>query len=70
MSERIKKGDEAALVDLGQLLDNACKDLRSDASSLFRIYDEFDSGRACLAGLSENLVARKAWLRKNTPAGY
>ena len=24
MSERIKKGDEAALVDLGQLLDGAC----------------------------------------------
>ena len=24
MSERIKKGDEAALVDLGQVLDGAC----------------------------------------------
>ena len=24
MSERIKKGDETALVDLGQLLDGAC----------------------------------------------
>jgi len=58
--------DEA--VGLGQLLDDARKDLRSDLSTLFRLYDEFDRERAYLAGLKENLTARKAWLEKNAPA--
>ena len=35
--------DEA--VGLGQLLDDARKDLRSDLSTLFRLYDEFDRAR-------------------------
>ncbi|MEY4568961.1 MAG: hypothetical protein RLZZ398_400 [Verrucomicrobiota bacterium] len=59
--------DEA--IDLGQLLDDARKDLRSDISTLFRLYDGFDRERARLAELKENLSARKAWLDKNPPAG-
>lgn len=59
--------DEA--VDLGELFEDARKDLRADVSSLFRLYDEFDRGRAYLNELKENLAARKAWLDKNAPAG-
>ena len=59
--------DEA--IDLGQLLDDARKDLRSDISTLFRLYDGFDRERARLAELKENLSARKTWLDKNPPAG-
>ena len=59
--------DEA--VDIGNMLDDARKDLRGDVSNLFRLYDEFAAGRAKLNDLKENLVARKAWLEKNAPAG-
>jgi hypothetical protein len=59
--------DEA--VDIGHMLEDARKDLRGDVSNLFRLYDEFAAGRAKLNLLKENLVARKAWLEKNVPAG-
>jgi len=59
--------DEA--VDIGHLLDDARKDLRTDVTDLFRFYDEFARGRTYINGLKENLAARKAWLEKNAPAG-
>lgn len=58
--------DEA--VDMGQLLDDARKDLRSDVSALFQLYDSFDKERFRLTGMKENLAARKEWLKKNAPA--
>jgi len=58
--------DEA--VDIGNMLDDARKDLRGDVSNLFRLYDQFAAGRAKLNELKENLAARKAWLEKNAPA--
>jgi hypothetical protein len=58
--------DEA--VDMQQLLDDARKDLRSDVSTLFRLYDGFDKERMRLGEMKENLAARKAWLEKNAPA--
>jgi hypothetical protein len=59
--------DEA--IDLERLLDDARKDLREDASTLFRLYDQFASGRANVNALKENLAARKAWLEKNAGGG-
>lgn len=58
--------DEA--VDIGNMLDDARKDLRGDVSNLFRLYHQFAAGRAKLNELKENLAARKAWLEKNAPA--
>ncbi len=58
--------DEA--VDLGQLFDDARKDLRGDVANLFRLYDQFDKERFRINEMKENLAARKAWLEKNTPA--
>lgn len=55
-------------VDLGQLLDDARKDLRGDVSSLFRLYDSFDRERFRLTEMKTNLAARKEWLEKNVPA--
>lgn len=58
--------DEA--VDMGQLLDDARKDLRADVSALFQLYDSFDKERFRLTEMKENLAARKEWLKKNAPA--
>lgn len=58
--------DEA--VDMGQLLDDARKDLRGDVSKLFQLYDSFDKERYRLGEMKENLAARKEWLGKNAPA--
>ncbi len=58
--------DEA--IDMGQLLDDGRKDLRSDVSTLFRLYDSFDKERLRVGGMKENLAARKDWLEKNPPA--
>jgi hypothetical protein len=58
--------DEA--IDIGQLLDDARKDLRGDVGSLFRLYDQFDKERSRISEMKENLAARKEWLEKNTPA--
>jgi hypothetical protein len=58
--------DEA--VDMGQMLDDARKDLRADVSKLFQLYDAFDKERFRLNGMKENLAARKEWLEKNAPA--
>jgi hypothetical protein len=55
--------DEA--IDIGNLLEDARKDLRGDVSNLFRLYDEFARERSKTAALKENLVARKEWLEKN-----
>jgi chromosome segregation ATPase len=57
--------DEA--IDMGQLLDDGRKDLRSDVSTLFRLYDGFDKERMRLGEMKENLAARKDWLEKNAP---
>jgi len=57
------------VIDIEQLLDDARRDLRQDVSSLFRLYEEFDRGRSRLNATKENLIARKAWLEKNAPAG-
>jgi uncharacterized phage infection (PIP) family protein YhgE len=57
--------DEA--IDMGQLLDDGRKDLRSDVSTLFRLYDSFDKERLRVGGMKENLAARKDWLEKNAP---
>lgn len=56
-------------VDIGHLLEDARKDLRGDVSNLFRLYDAFARERSKVAGLKENLEARKAWLEKNVDAG-
>lgn len=58
--------DEA--VDMGQLLDDARKDLRTDVSKLFQLYDSFDKERYRVGEMKENLAARKEWLEKNAPA--
>jgi hypothetical protein len=58
--------DEA--VDMGQMLDDARKDLRGDVSRLFQLYDAFDKERFRLTEMKENLAARKEWLEKNAPA--
>jgi hypothetical protein len=58
--------DEA--MDIGNMLDDARKDLREDVSNLFRLYDQFSTARSKLGDLKENLAARKAWLEKNAPA--
>lgn len=58
--------DEA--IDMGQLIDDGRKDLRSDVSTLFRLYDSFDKERLRVGGMKENLAARKDWLEKNPPA--
>ena len=57
--------DEA--IDMGQLIDDGRKDLRSDVSTLFRLYDSFDKERLRVGGMKENLTARKEWLEKNAP---
>lgn len=57
--------DEA--VGMGQLLDDARKDLRSDVSELFRLYDSFDKERFRVTEMQENLAARKKWLEINAP---
>jgi hypothetical protein len=57
--------DEA--VDMGQLLDDARKDLRADVSNLFQLYDSFDKERYRVGEMKENLAARKQWLEKNAP---
>ena len=57
--------DEA--IDMGQLIDDGRKDLRSDVSTLFRLYDSFDKERLRVGGMKENLMARKDWLEKNAP---
>ena len=57
--------DEA--IDMGQLIDDGRKDLRSDVSTLFRLYDSFDKERLRVGGMKENLAARKDWLEKNAP---
>jgi len=59
--------DEA--VDIGNMLEDARRDLRGDVSNLFRLYDQFAANREKLNGLKENLAARKAWLEKSEPAG-
>lgn len=51
--------------DIESLIDDARKDLREDVARLFRSYDQFVKGRAYLAGLNENLAARKKWLEEN-----
>jgi hypothetical protein len=51
--------------DIENMIEDARKDLREDVSRLFRSYDQFVRGRAYLAGLKENLAARKEWLEKN-----
>ncbi|MCU0751463.1 MAG: hypothetical protein MUF86_04085 [Akkermansiaceae bacterium] len=65
-------GGRAIGLDQAQDIDNMIKDaradLREDAARLFRSYDQFVRGRAYLAGLKENLAARKAWLLENDPA--
>jgi chromosome segregation ATPase len=58
--------DEA--VDMGQMLDDARKDLRGDISKLFQLYDSFDKERYRVTQMKENLAARKEWLEKNAPA--
>lgn len=58
--------DEA--VDMGQLLDDARKDLRGDVSKLFQLYDNFDKERYRVDEMKENLAARKEWLEKYAPA--
>jgi chromosome segregation ATPase len=58
--------DEA--VDMEHLLDDARKDLRADVSTLFQLYDAYDKERFRVAGMKENLAARKGWLEKNAPA--
>jgi uncharacterized coiled-coil protein SlyX len=58
--------DEA--IDMGQLLDDGRKDLRSDVSTLFRLYDGFDKERMRVGEMKENLAARKEWLEKNAPS--
>lgn len=58
--------DEA--VDMGELLDDARKDLRGDVSRLFQLYDSFDKERFRVNEMKENLAARKEWLEKNAPA--
>jgi hypothetical protein len=57
--------DEA--VDIGEMFEDARKDLRGDVANLFRLYDEFARERKKTADLKQNLVARKAWLEKNHP---
>ncbi len=57
--------DEA--VDMGQMLDDARKDLRADVSKLFQLYDSFDKERYRVGEMKENLAARKEWLEKNAP---
>ncbi|MEK6231617.1 MAG: hypothetical protein N2A42_07175, partial [Luteolibacter sp.] len=51
--------------DVGNIIDDARKDLREDVSRLFRAYDKFANGRSYLEGLKTNLQARKDWLEKN-----
>lgn len=58
--------DEA--VDMGELLDDARKDLRGDVSKLFQLYDSFDKERYRVNEMKENLAARKEWLEKNAPS--
>ncbi|MEY3898092.1 MAG: hypothetical protein RLZZ214_3613 [Verrucomicrobiota bacterium] len=58
--------DEA--IDIGQLLDDARRDLRGDVADLFRLYDQYDKERFRVSEMKENLTARKAWLEKNAPA--
>jgi chromosome segregation ATPase len=58
--------DEA--IDMGQLLEDGRKDLRSDVSTLFRLYDGFDKERMRISEMKENLAARKDWLEKNAAA--
>ena len=51
--------------DVGNIIDDARKDLREDVSRLFRAYDKFANGRSYLEGLKTNLQARKDCLEKN-----
>jgi len=53
--------------DIEQLIEDARADLREDVARLFQSYDRFVKGRSYLAGLKENLAARKEWLEKNAP---
>lgn len=53
--------------DVGNLIEDARRDLREDVSRLFRTYDQFVRGRAYLADLNEKLAARKKWLEENAP---
>jgi chromosome segregation ATPase len=54
--------------DIENMINDARRDLREDVARLFRSYDQFVQGRHYLAGLKENLAARKAWLQENDPA--
>ena len=51
--------------DLGNLIDDARRDLRQDISNLFRQYDRFTADRAQLDALRKNLEARKQWLKEH-----
>lgn len=53
--------------DIGNLIEDARRDLREDVARLFRTYDQFARGRAYLAGLKEKLDARRKWLEENAP---
>jgi hypothetical protein len=54
-------------VDMGQLLNDARKDLRADVSELFRLYDRFDKERSRVTEMQENLAARRNWMETNAP---
>jgi len=56
-------------IDINHLLDDARKDLREDVARLFRLYDSFAAERARIHALSENLEARKAWLKEHDTGG-
>ena len=51
--------------DISQLIEDSRKDIREDASRMFRLYDDFLRGRAQVEALKANLAARKQWLEKN-----
>jgi len=52
-------------IDIDHLIDDARKNLRDDVSRLFRLYDAFAAERSKIHALSENLEARKAWLKEH-----
>lgn len=52
-------------IDITKSIEDARRDLRSDVSRLFHLYDEFAAERARLAAQKENLAARIEWLEKN-----
>ena len=54
--------------DVGNLIEDARRDLREDVARLFRTYDQFVRGRAYLAELQTKLDARKKWLEEHPSA--